>query len=82
MKLVMTAMFTVSVLTLALMDPTVHQGQIDTDPDQRAACLQQLLDHDQHATTTGTVIGTLNYTDRWYGGPCQALDHLRLKGWY
>jgi len=82
MKLLMTAMLTIGVLGLALMDPTIHQGTIETDQDRRALCLEQLLDHDQQDTTTGTVIGTLNYTDRWYGGPCSALDHLRTSGWY
>lgn len=70
-------------LTLALAPYSSEQPvRLESDPDQRAACIGQLLALDQEPVTAGYVVGTLNYTDRYYGGPCAALEHRLEHGWY
>lgn len=59
-------------------DPVV----LEHDPAQRDTCLYQLLTAEHQPLTAGTIIGTLNYVDRHYGGPCAALDHYTEHGWY
>jgi len=59
-------------------DPVV----LEHDPDQRDICLYQLLTAEQQPFTAATIIGTLNYVDRQYGGPCGAYDHYLDHGWY
>lgn len=55
---------------------------LESDPDERAVCVGQLLALDGEPITAGYVVGTLNYTDRYYGGPCAALEHRLARGWY
>lgn len=73
---------TAAAVTLALTPAQPDVIVLEHDPDLRAICVGQLLNHDQHQITMDNVIGTLNYTDRYYGGPCAALDHYNLEGWY
>jgi len=68
-------------LALAPYDPT-DPVVLEHDPAQRDTCLYQLLTAEQQPLTAGTIIGTLNYVDRQYGGPCAAYDHYRDRGWY
>lgn len=70
-------------LTLAFApysDP--HPVILEHDPDERAVCVGQLLALDREPVTFEYVVGTLNYTDDRYGGPCAALDHRLEHGWY
>jgi len=61
---------------------SVGTVRLEHDPDKRAVCVGQLLALDGEAVTAGMVVGTLNYTDRYYGGPCAALEHRLERGWY
>jgi len=81
-KLAMAALFLTGTITLALGNYDDGPVVLEHDPDQRAVCVGQLLDLDQEPHTFGTIVGTLNYTDRYYGGPCAALEHRLAQGWY
>lgn len=82
MRLLMTLLAISAIITLWATDPTIRQNRTEHDPDLRDACLHQLLTIDQEPLTAGTIVGTLNYVDRQYGGPCAALDHRLENGWY
>ena len=68
--------------SLAMAKPTPGATRQEHDPDTRAVCVTQLLTIDGDPLEAGYVIGTLNYTDRYYGGPCAALEHYMEHGWY
>jgi len=55
---------------------------LEHDVKARDVCLAQLLAFDDAPYTAGTIIGTLNYVDRQYGGPCAAVDHYLEHRWY
>ena len=82
MTKLMIAMFLTGTITLASGDYTDDPVVLEHDPDARAVCVGQLLAHPGEPMTFASIVGTLNYTDRHYGGPCAALDHLDLHGWY
>ena len=82
MSRLMAALFLTGTLTLATGNYGDDPVILEHDPDQRAACVQQLLAHHHEPSTFASIIGTLNYTDSQYGGPCAALDHLLTHGWY
>lgn len=81
MKALMAALVLTGIIGLGL-DRSHVENRIETDPDLRADCVMQLLNLEQEPFTAGYIIGTLNYTDRHYGGPCAALEHYRTHGWY
>lgn len=82
MKLLMAGLFLTGTITLALGNYDDGPVVLEHDPDRRAVCVGQLLDLDREPHTFGTIVGTLNYTDRHYGGPCAALEHKLQQGWY
>ena len=82
MTRLMIAMFLTGTITLSLGNYDDDPVVLEHDPDERAACVQQLLAHDGEPHTFASIVGTLNYTDKQYGGPCAALTHLELHGWY
>jgi len=82
MNRIMAALFLTGTLTLSLGNYDNSQVVLEHDPIQREACLYQLLTAEQQPLTAGTIIGTLNYVDRQYGGPCAAHDHYLERGWY
>lgn len=84
MNKLMAALFLTGAITLSL-------GNVNDDPslvvlehdiEQRDHCLYQLLDATDEPLIAGIIIGTINYVDRHYGGPCAAWDHYREHGWY
>ena len=81
MKLTMATLALLSMFMLAT-EPTPADRRTEHDPDLRADCVMQLLILDQEPMNAGMIIGTLNYTDKQYGGPCAALEHRRIHGWY
>lgn len=81
MKTIMLGLFATGVIGLAI-QPSPADHRIETDPDQRAVCVGQLLALEQEPVTMEYVVGTLNYTDLEYGGPCAALEHRLEHGWY
>lgn len=78
------ALVTAAAAVLLAMTPVRAQRQLETDPDERARCVGILLVAEGSRTVpeAGIVIGTLNYTDKHYGGPCAALEHYLEHGWY
>ena len=82
MTKLMIAMFLTGTITLASGNYTDGPVVLEHDPDARAVCVGQLLDHQNEPHTFASIIGTLNYTDQQYGGPCAALTHYELHGWY
>lgn len=82
MSKLMAALFLTGTISLSLGNFDDSPVVLEHDPDARAVCVGQLLDHDGMDHTFASIIGTLNYTDRHYGGPCAALEHLDLHGWY
>jgi hypothetical protein len=82
-KVIAAAIALAAAASLAMTKHTPAMTRQEHDPDQRAVCVWQLLSHDGETTfDAGMVIGTLNYTDKRYGGPCAALEHLLVHKWY
>jgi hypothetical protein len=50
--------------------------------DYRASCLVDLYMQTGQELEALAIIDTLNYVDERYGGPCEALQHLRDHGDY
>ena len=82
MTKLMIAMFLTGTITLASGNYTDDAVVLEHDPDARAACVAQLLANHNEQMTFASIVGTLNYTDQQYGGPCAALTHYELHGWY
>lgn len=82
MTKLMTVLFLTGTLTLGLGNYDNSPVLIEHDPDLRADCVHQLLILDHEPLTYATIVGTLNYTDKQYGGPCAALEHRHDHGWY
>lgn len=81
MRLTIGTLALLSMFMLAIDKAPAH-NRTEHDPDLRADCVMQLLTLDQEPLNTGMIVGTLNYTDKQYGGPCAALDHRIQNGWY
>lgn len=82
MNRIMTALFLTGTLTLALGNYDDRPVVLEHDPDSRAVCVGQLLDRTDEPHTFANIIGTFNYADQQYGGPCAALTHYEIHGWY